>query len=54
MCRPAAITEHGHATVGQVEEVSSAVTGELLARLSPGERETLHRLLLKPFGELPA
>ena len=45
------LTEPGHATVGKVEEVSTAVTGELLARLSPGERETLHRLLLKAFGE---
>ncbi len=45
------LTELGHATVKKVEEVSSAVTGELLARLSPGEQETLHRLLLKAFGE---
>ncbi|MBE8520664.1 winged helix-turn-helix transcriptional regulator [Amycolatopsis sp. H6(2020)] len=45
------LTEPGQATVGKVEEVSTAVTGELLARLSPGERETLHRLLLKAFGE---
>jgi DNA-binding MarR family transcriptional regulator len=48
------LTERGNATVGKVEEVSNAVTGELLARLSPGERETLHRLLLKAFGEPPA
>lgn len=45
------LTERGQATVGEVEEVSSAVTGELLAPLSPGERETLHRLLLKAFGQ---
>ncbi|MEU4251547.1 MarR family transcriptional regulator [Amycolatopsis sp. NPDC026612] len=45
------LTEDGRATVGKVEEVSSAVTGELLARLGPGEQETLHRLLLKAFGE---
>jgi DNA-binding MarR family transcriptional regulator len=45
------LTEAGRATVGTVEEVWSAVTGELFARLSPGERETLHRLLLKAFGE---
>ncbi|WP_410606147.1 MarR family winged helix-turn-helix transcriptional regulator [Amycolatopsis sp. lyj-109] len=45
------LTEDGHATVGKVEEVSSAVTGDLLARLNPGERRTLHRLLLKAFGE---
>lgn len=45
------LTEAGRATVGTAEEVSAAVTGELLARLSPGERETLHQLLLKAFGE---
>jgi DNA-binding MarR family transcriptional regulator len=45
------LTEDGRKTVGKVEEVSSAVTGELLARLTPRERETLHRLLLKAFGE---
>ncbi|MET8850135.1 MarR family transcriptional regulator [Amycolatopsis sp. NPDC004625] len=45
------LTEAGRATVGRVEEVSSAVTGELLGRLSPGEQETLHRLLLKAIGE---
>ncbi|MFB9688699.1 MarR family winged helix-turn-helix transcriptional regulator [Amycolatopsis plumensis] len=44
------LTEHGRATVGKVEEVSNAVNGELLARLSPGEQETLHRLLLKALG----
>ncbi len=45
------LTGPGRTTVGVVEEVSTAVTGELLARLSPGEQETLHRLLLKAFGE---
>ncbi|EOD65144.1 MarR family winged helix-turn-helix transcriptional regulator [Amycolatopsis vancoresmycina] len=45
------LTGAGRATVEHVEEVSSAVTGELLGRLSPGEQETLHRLLLKAFGE---
>jgi DNA-binding MarR family transcriptional regulator len=45
------LTEAGRATVEKVEEVSSAVTAELLGRLSPAEQETLHRLLLKAFGE---
>ncbi|MDQ7808795.1 MarR family transcriptional regulator [Amycolatopsis sp. A133] len=45
------LTEDGRATVGTVEEVSAAVTGELLARLTPREQDTLHRLLLKAFGE---
>ncbi|MEV4050188.1 MarR family transcriptional regulator [Amycolatopsis sp. NPDC049688] len=45
------LTGDGRATVGKVEEVSSEVTAELFGRLSPGERETLHRLLLKAFGE---
>ena len=45
------LTEAGQATVEKVEEVSSAVTAELLGRLSPAEQETLHRLLLKAFGE---
>jgi DNA-binding MarR family transcriptional regulator len=45
------LTEAGRATVERVEEVSSAVTGELLGRLSPEEQATLHRLLLKAIGE---
>ncbi|MEV6824033.1 MarR family transcriptional regulator [Amycolatopsis sp. NPDC051102] len=45
------LTEAGRATVEKVEEVSSAVTAELLGLLSPAEQETLHRLLLKAFGE---
>lgn len=45
------LTDTGRATVGRVEEVSGAVTGELLGRLSQGEQETLHRLLLKAIGE---
>lgn len=48
------LTEGGRAAVAKVEEVSAAVTGELLSELSPREQETLHRLLLKAFGEPPA
>ncbi|WIX98905.1 MarR family transcriptional regulator [Amycolatopsis mongoliensis] len=48
------LTEAGRTAVAQVEEVSAAVTGELLSELSPREQETLHRLLLKAFGEPPA
>jgi DNA-binding MarR family transcriptional regulator len=47
------LTDDGRATVAKTEEVSSAVTDELLARLSPHEQQTLHRLLLKAFGEPP-
>jgi NAD(P)-dependent dehydrogenase (short-subunit alcohol dehydrogenase family) len=46
--------ENGRAAVAKVDEVSAAVTGELLSELSVGEQETLHRLLLKAFGEPPA
>jgi DNA-binding MarR family transcriptional regulator len=45
------LTGSGRATVERVEQVSSAVTGELLGRLSQEEQETLHRLLLKAIGE---
>jgi len=45
------LTAEGRATVAEIAEVSSTVTGELLARLGPREQETLHRLLLKAFGE---
>ncbi|WP_199199006.1 MarR family winged helix-turn-helix transcriptional regulator [Amycolatopsis sp. CA-128772] len=48
------LTEAGRATVGKVEEISSTVTGELLGRLSAGEQETLHALLVKASGEPPA
>ncbi|MET9002244.1 hypothetical protein [Amycolatopsis sp. NPDC004169] len=48
------LTEAGRAHGGTVDEVSSALTGDLLARLSPAERETLRRLLLKALGEDPA
>jgi DNA-binding MarR family transcriptional regulator len=48
------LTEAGRAAVAQVDEVSAAVTGELLSELSLDEQETLHRLLLKAFGEPPA
>ncbi|WP_410671712.1 MarR family winged helix-turn-helix transcriptional regulator [Amycolatopsis sp. cmx-4-68] len=48
------LTDDGRATVAKTEEVSSAVTDELLARLSPREQQTLHRLLLKAFGESPS
>lgn len=48
------LTDTGRAAVAKVEEVSAAVTGELLSELSPREQETLHRLLLKAFGEPPA
>lgn len=47
------LTDAGRETLAKVDEVSSAVTGELLGRLSPWEQETLHRLLLKAFGEPP-
>ncbi len=45
------LTEAGRAAVARVEDVSAAVTGELLSELSPREQETLHRLLLKALGE---
>ncbi|WP_329048774.1 MarR family transcriptional regulator [Amycolatopsis sp. NBC_01488] len=47
------LTADGRATVAKVEEVSAEVTGELLAKLSAREQETLHRLLLKASGEAP-
>ncbi|MEU8638983.1 MarR family transcriptional regulator [Amycolatopsis sp. NPDC048633] len=48
------LTEDGRAAVAKVDDVSAAVTGELLSELSSAEQETLHRLLLKASGEPPA
>jgi len=45
------LTGAGREMVAKTEEISGAVTDELLARLTPRERETLHRLLLKASGD---
>ncbi|WP_370963774.1 MarR family winged helix-turn-helix transcriptional regulator [Amycolatopsis sp. cg9] len=45
------LTGEGRAMVAKTEQISGVVTEELLARLTPREQDTLHRLLLKASGD---
>lgn len=45
------LTDQGRAAVIRTEEISQQTTDALLDRLTPREREMLHRLLLQAAGE---